>query len=99
MAELNTIIHQPVRLRIMSSLTALNQGDQVEFTHLKKLLKLTDGNLGAHLGKLEQSGYIEIDKAFVNKKPKSFISLTKKGRLAFDEHLEALREIIDLVGS
>jgi DNA-binding MarR family transcriptional regulator len=95
MAELNSIIHQPVRLKIMSSLAALQLGDQVEFTYLKKILKLTDGNLGAHLGKLEEQQYIVIEKSFVNKKPKSFISLTHKGKKAFEKHLEALNEIIN----
>ena len=94
MEELNPFIHQPVRLKIMSSLAALPLGDQVEFTYLKKVLKLTDGNLGAHLGKLEQQQYIVIEKSFINKKPKSFISLTRKGKKAFDRHLEALNEII-----
>ena len=95
MEELNPFIHQPVRLKIMSSLAALPLGDQVEFTYLKKVLKLTDGNLGAHLGKLEQQQYIVIEKSFINKKPKSFISLTSKGKKAFDKHLEALNEIIN----
>jgi DNA-binding MarR family transcriptional regulator len=96
MAELNPVIHQPVRLKIMSSLAALQTGDQVEFVYLKKALKLTDGNLGAHLGKLEQQQYIVIEKSFVNKKPKSFIGLTPKGKKAFEQHLEALSEIINL---
>lgn len=95
MVELNSIIHQPVRLKIMSSLAALQLGDQVEFTYLKKILKLTDGNLGAHLSKLEQQQYIVIEKTFVKKKPKSFISLTQKGKKAFEKHLEALNEIIN----
>ena len=55
MAQLDNIIHQPVRLQIMSSLVSLDQNEQVNFTHLRKLLKLTDGNLGAHLTKLEQA--------------------------------------------
>ena len=57
MAELNIVIHQPVRLKVMSALVALEEGDRVEFTYLRKLLKLTDGNLGAHLVKLEESRY------------------------------------------
>jgi len=62
MAQLDNIIHQTVRLQIMSSLVSLDQNEQVNFTYLRKLLKLTDGNLGAHLSKLEQAGYIKIDK-------------------------------------
>ena len=96
MPELDKIIHQPVRLKVMSALRELPLGDQVEFMYLKKILKVTDGNLGIHLGKLEESGYIEIEKMFVNKKPKSYISLTKNGKNAFETHLEALQEILNL---
>lgn len=94
MAELNNIIHQPVRLQIMSALAALDSEEQVDFTYLKKLLKLTDGNLGAHLAKLEEADYIKIEKTFVERKPKTYIKLTGKGRDAFDEHIKALKTII-----
>ena len=95
MALLDNIIHQPVRLQIMSSLVSLDQNEHVNFTYLRKLLKLTDGNLGAHLGKLEQAGYIKTDKTFVARKPQTFISATGKGRDAFTEHVAALKEIIN----
>jgi DNA-binding MarR family transcriptional regulator len=94
MAQLDNIIHQTVRLQIMSSLISLDQNEQVNFTYLRKLLKLTDGNLGAHLSKLEQAGYIKIDKTFVARKPQTFISVTGKGRDAFTEHIAALQQII-----
>lgn len=94
MTELDNIIHQPVRLRIMSSLVALDPDEQVDFVYLRKILKLTDGNLGAHLAKLENAGHIKIEKTFIAKKPRSFISLTTKGRSAFEEHVAALQEII-----
>ena len=94
MANLDNIIHQPVRLQIMSSLMALESGEQVDFTYLRKLLKLTDGNLGAHLNKLEGAGYIKIKKTFVDRKPRTHIGTTGKGRDAFEEHVRALREII-----
>ena len=94
MAQLDSIIHQPARLRIMSSLVALDQDEQVEFTYLRDLLKLTDGNLGAHLTKLEEAGYIKIEKAFVARKPRTFINTTGKGRDAFTEHTAALQQII-----
>ena len=55
-AKLDNIIHQPVRLQIMSSLIALDTTEEVEFIYLRKILKLTDGNLGAHLTKLENAG-------------------------------------------
>jgi DNA-binding MarR family transcriptional regulator len=94
MAQLDNIIHQPVRLQIMSSLVSLDKNEQVNFTYLRKLLKLTDGNLGAHLTKLEEAGYIKIKKAFVARKPQTFIIATGKGRDAFTEHITALKEII-----
>jgi DNA-binding MarR family transcriptional regulator len=93
-AKLDNIIHQPIRLQIMSSLVALNIPDEVEFTYLRKILKVTDGNLGAHLTKLENVGYIKIKKTFVARKPRTFINATDKGRDAFDEHTSALRQII-----
>lgn len=94
MAELNSIIHQPARLQIMSSLMALDPGEQVDFVYLRRILKLTDGNLGAHLAKLEDADYIKIEKTFVARKPRTFISATGKGRDAFEQHTAALKEII-----
>ena len=94
MAHLDNIIHQTVRLQIMSSLVSLDQNEQVEFTYLRDLLKLSDGNLGAHLTKLEEAGYIKIEKTFVARKPRTFISATGKGRDAFNEHIAALKKII-----
>lgn len=94
MAQLDNIIHQPVRLQIMSSLVSLDRNEQVNFTYLRKLLKLTDGNLGAHLIKLEDAGYIKSKKSFVARKPRTFIKATGKGRDAFTEHIAALKKII-----
>ena len=94
MASLNNLIHQPARLKIMSSLMSLDTEEKVDFTYLKKLLKLTDGNLGAHLNKLENAGYIKLEKTFVNKKPKTFVCLNEKGRQALSEHIQALEEIV-----
>jgi len=95
MAGMDNIIHQPVRLQIMASLIALDPGEQVDFMYLRKILDLTDGNLGAHLGKLEDTGYIKIEKTFVARKPRTFVKVTGKGRDAFDEHTTALKEIIE----
>lgn len=94
MTRLDEIIHQPVRLRIMAALTALDQGDQVEFTYLRDLLGLTDGNIGAHLRRLEEAGYVRLQKTFVARKPRTFISATKHGRLAFQAHVAALEVIL-----
>jgi DNA-binding MarR family transcriptional regulator len=94
MAELNEIIHQPVRLRIMATLVALEQSDEVDFTYLRELLDVTDGNLGAHLRKLEEAGYITVNKTFVERKPRTYVSATAEGRRVFQEHVAALESIL-----
>lgn len=94
MAQLNETIHQSVRLRIMAALVSLKPGDEVDFTYLRDLLEVTDGNLGAHLRKLEDAGYIVINKTFVERKPRSFISATADGRRVFQEHVNALESIL-----
>jgi DNA-binding MarR family transcriptional regulator len=95
MAALDNIIHQPVRLRIMASLVSLDKGEQVDFTFLKTRLDLTDGNLGAHLSKLEEAGYVRLEKTFVDRKPKTYVSATGKGRDAFESHVAALKDILN----
>jgi DNA-binding MarR family transcriptional regulator len=94
MAELNQIIHQPVRLQIMSTLVTLAEGEEVDFTYLRDLLKVTDGNLGAHLRKLENAGYITVNKTFVERKPRTYISASADGRKVFQEHVAALEAIL-----
>jgi DNA-binding MarR family transcriptional regulator len=94
MAELNEIIHQPVRLRIMAALVALEDGNEVDFTYLRGLLKTTDGNLGAHLRKLEEAGFIFISKTFVERKPRTYVTATAEGRRVFKEHVAALEAIL-----
>lgn len=94
MSDLDPIIHQPVRLRMMASLAALSTKEKVEFTHLRNLLEVTDGNLGAHLQKLEEAGYVGVEKTFQGRKPKTFIQATNKGRSAFEAHVKVLREIL-----
>ena len=94
MAELNETIHQPVRLRIMAALVTLELTDEVDFTYLRDLLEVTDGNLGAHLRKLEEAGYISVNKVFVERKPHTYISATPEGRRVFQEHVTALQSIL-----
>ena len=94
MEQPNPAIHQPVRLKIMAALRALPPREQLEFTRLKAIVGATDGNLGAHIGTLEQSGYVEVEKDFVQKKPRTRVRLTKAGRRAFEEYVAYLREIV-----
>ena len=94
MTTLNSVIHQPTRLRIMASLVALQDDAQIEFTTLRDLLGLTDGNLGAHLRTLEEHGYVHLEKTFVGRRPCTFVFATPEGRQAFEEHVRALRAIL-----
>jgi DNA-binding MarR family transcriptional regulator len=93
------VIHQPVRLRIMATLSALPDGERIAFTRLKAILNATDGNLGAHLTTLENAGYVAIEKDFVAKKPRTRVAMTRAGRRAFAQHVAYLRDIIDGAGA
>ena len=94
MAELNETIHQPVRLRIMAVLITLEPDDEVDFSYLRDLLDVTDGNLGAHLRKLEDAGYIKVEKIFVDRKPKTFCTITSKGQKAIINLISKLDALV-----
>ena len=94
MSGLDTTIHQPVRLRVMAALAAVGPEDRLEFTFLRDQLELTDGNLGAHLLKLEEAGYIHVAKVFERRKPKTLVKMTGAGRDAFTAHVQALQDIL-----
>jgi DNA-binding MarR family transcriptional regulator len=94
MAQLDDIIHQPVRLRIMAALGSLGPREQVDFSFLKEKLDLTDGNLGAHLRALEDADYITVEKTFVERRPKTFVAVSAAGRKAFAAHVAALQAIL-----
>ena len=87
---LDRIIHERVRLAIVSALAA---SDQLSFNELKRLLQVTDGNLSVHARKLEEAGYVACAKSFEKRMPKTEFRLTAEGRRAFERyvsHLEAL---------
>jgi DNA-binding MarR family transcriptional regulator len=96
MAELDEIIHQPIRLRIMAALVTLKKEGRTEldFTYLRDMLGVTDGNLGAHLRKLEEAGYITENKTFENRKPRTYVAVTPQGREVFARHVAALEAIL-----
>ncbi|MCX8066968.1 MAG: transcriptional regulator [Anaerolineae bacterium] len=94
MAELDPVIHQPTRLRIMAALVSLNEGDKADFIFLRDLLGLTDGNLSVHLQRLEEAGYVRIEKAFIGRRPKTWVWATAEGRTAFAAYVDALEEIV-----
>lgn len=91
----NDIIHQALRLRIMAALSTAREDGPIDFNRLKALVAATDGNLSTHLSTLENAGYINIDKDYVGKKPRTRIAVSKAGLAAFREHMRYLREIIE----
>ncbi|WP_315835207.1 transcriptional regulator [Bradyrhizobium prioriisuperbiae] len=99
MTDLDDIIHQPLRLRIMAALHALPAGEGLEFARLKKLTGATDGNLGAHIETLAKAAYVTVDKSFVGKKPQTKVIATAAGRGAFARHVALLRQIIETGGN
>jgi DNA-binding MarR family transcriptional regulator len=95
----DAIIHQPVRLRIMAALRVLPAGERIEFVRLKAIVRATEGNLGAHIGTLENAGYVRVDKDFNGKKPRTRVSLSEPGRRAFADYITYLRGILDGEGA
>lgn len=88
--KLNKDFESRVRLGIMSILMV---NDWVDFTEMKTLLNITDGNLASHSSALEKSTYIEIKKEFVGKKPKTSYRVTNLGRASFVSHLNSLEKL------
>lgn len=89
--NLNKAFENRTRLGIMSVLMV---NDDVEFTRMKELLQTTDGNLASHITALEKAGYVEVNKQFIGKKPNTTYAVTKAGRKAFTEHLDALEKLL-----
>jgi DNA-binding MarR family transcriptional regulator len=94
-AQADEVIHQSTRLKIMSVLNAVRDGEGLEFKRLKAIAQATDGNLGAHLATLEKAGYVAIDKDFVGKRPRTRARITRDGQKAYAAHLQYLRDIIE----
>jgi DNA-binding MarR family transcriptional regulator len=95
MEQPDAVIHQPVRLKIVAALKVLPPGERLEFVRLKAIVQATEGNLGAHIGTLENAGYLKIEKDFNGKKPRTRVSLTDAGRRAFGHYVAYLRAILD----
>jgi len=91
---LDTAVHGPVRLGI---LTALQVDGPLDFTTLKKRLAVADGVLGLHAQKLEEAGYIGAEKIFVGRRPKTTYRLTDAGRRAFIGYLDTMRKLLEAV--
>jgi DNA-binding MarR family transcriptional regulator len=90
--ELDPMLHERGRLAIVSVLAAAADG--LTFTELRDTLEMTDGNLSVHLQKLEEKGYLAIDKQFVGRRPQTTCRLTKAGQKAFTRYLDHLEAIV-----
>ena len=89
--ELNPLLHSQLRLAVMSILMNVKEAD---FVYLKEQTESTAGNLSVQLDKLFTAGYIDIEKSFVGKRPKTICRVTDKGRQAFEDYVETLRTYI-----
>ena len=85
------VLENRVRLQIMSVLVA---NENYDFNSLKELLQVTDGNLASNLKSLEKEGYLHVEKSFVDRKPNTKYYKTEKGKVAFENHLTALENLI-----
>jgi DNA-binding MarR family transcriptional regulator len=88
---LNKAFENRIRLGIMSVLMV---NDKVEFSVLKEMLDITDGNLASHISALEKLKYVEVQKQFIGKKPNTTYQVSKAGKKAFNEHLDALEKLL-----
>lgn len=89
--DFDPVLTSRVRLAILSALVSL---DEAEFVQLRDLLQLTQGNLSVHASKLEEAGYLRIDKKFVDRKPVTTFVLTSEGRAALVAHVRQLKKVL-----
>ena len=94
LTEINRLIHEPARTMIVAILYAVESAD---FLYLQRETELTKGNLSAHLSKLEEAGYVAIEKTYRGKIPLTLCRLTGSGRLAFQEYRKQLKQFVESV--
>jgi DNA-binding MarR family transcriptional regulator len=88
---LDDVVHQRARLGILA---ILEEAGRADFSHLRETLELTDGNLSRHLETLEEADLVKLVKRFEERRPRTWVSATPKGRAAFRSELAALKSII-----
>ena len=93
MTKFDELILSKTRLGIISALIG---GDKLEFTYLRDILELSDGNLSVQIRKLEEAGYIKVKKTFVERKPKTFCRITAKGQRAIKNLIGKLEDLVNL---
>ena len=90
--DIDRLIHEPSRLMIMAQLYVVQSAD---FLFLQNQTQMTPGNLSSHLSKLEDAGYVEVTKEFIERKPHTALALTKKGRTAFKEYRKKVQRFVE----
>ena len=90
--QIDRVVHEPARLKIMAYLSVVKSAD---FVFLLTRTGLTYGNLSSHMSKLEDAGYIEVDKEIKDKRPHTMLSLTNQGRSAFENYRKIMLELLD----
>ena len=91
-SDLDRVIHSPTRLKIMMVLMSVEEAD---FTFISRAADLTRGNLSANLAKLEETGYIKIEKKFIERVPKTIASITPAGKKALEKYGSTMGPILD----
>jgi DNA-binding PadR family transcriptional regulator len=89
--ELNPVVHGRLRLALLSLLSGV---EMAEFRWLRARTQATDGNLGAQLLKLEEAGYVAVEKKFVRRKPQTLYRITEAGRQALAEYVQAMKQLL-----
>ena len=92
LGDLDRLLHEPARLMIA---TILFSAAEADFLYLLNATGLTRGNLSTHLARLEEAGYVEIEKTYKGKLPRTICRLTKAGRTAFNEYRKQLRQVVE----
>ena len=95
LAGIDKVVHEPARLMILATLHAVESAD---FLFVERQTGLTRGNLSSHMSKLEKAGYIEINKEFVDKIPRTLLKITEEGRAALLEYTENMRNVLNGLG-
>jgi DNA-binding MarR family transcriptional regulator len=90
--DVDRMIHEPNRLMIMAQLYVVHSAD---FLFLQHQTGMTPGNLSSHLGKLEDAGYVEVTKEFIERKPHTALALTRKGRAAFKGYRKKVKRFVE----
>jgi DNA-binding MarR family transcriptional regulator len=89
--DLEEMLHSRARFAVLAYLSTAGSAD---FTELRDRTELTDGNLSTHLRKLEEGGYVLIEKSFVGRRPRTLVRLTKEGRSAFQTYIDTLEAVL-----